>query len=309
MRRATRAAIAVAAALLLLKAIGWWSSRSAALFASLTDSSLDLLASGLNAWAIARAMAPADREHRHGHGKLEALAALAQAVLITAAALTAAWQGWLAIREPQGIGPSGMAIAVMVVALVATVWLVRLQRQAAGATGSLAIAADSLHYSGDIGQNAGVLIGIAASVWLDLAFVDGAVGLLVALWIGRGAIAIGRSAVDQLLDSEADDETRAEVLRCLREQPGVRGVHDLRSRRSGPQLHATAHLAVDGEMTVKAAHELATAAEERLQAQFPGGHFVLHVDPDDLDREDPFGDDPAGGEPGRSTQGAGARPA
>ncbi len=299
MRRASREAIAVAGALLLLKSLGWWWSGSAALFASLTDSGLDLVASGLNAWAIARAVAPADREHRHGHGKLEALAALAQAALICVAALIAGWQGWLAIEEPSGMGPGGVAIAVMMASLLGTAWLVRRQRQVASATGSLAIAADSLHYSGDLGQNAAVLIGIAASVWLNLAFVDGAVGLLVAIWIGRGALTIGRTAVDQLLDSEADDATRAAVRTCLLEQPGVRGVHDIRSRRSGPQLHATAHLAVDGAMTVAAAHELASAAERRLLSRFPGGHFVLHVDPDDLDREDPFGDDQARIDAGR----------
>ena len=81
-RRATYAAVAVASILIVIKLIAWAYSGSVSLLASLIDSGLDLLASGLNLFAVRHALEPADKEHRFGHGKAEAIAGLGQAAFI-----------------------------------------------------------------------------------------------------------------------------------------------------------------------------------------------------------------------------------
>jgi ferrous-iron efflux pump FieF len=290
MRRTARIAVVVALSLVIAKLTAWWLSKSTALLASLTDSCLDLLASSLNAWAIQHALEPPDREHRFGHGKLESLAGLGQSVFVGVAAISVGYSAGLAVWSPEPLQRGPVAIAVMLLSIGATLWLVRLQRQTAELSGSVAIEADALHYVGDIAQNSAVLLGIGAATWLDWTWVDGAVGFAVALWILRSAVEIGRQSVDDLLDAELEDDTRAELAAIIAADPQVRGVHDLRTRRSGPSVLATVHIAVDAELTVRRAHRVAARVEHALLRRWPAGHFVLHVDPDDHEAEDPFGD-------------------
>lgn len=290
MRRTSRIAILVALTLVAAKALVWLRAPSASLLASAADSCLDVLASGLNAWAIQHALEPPDRQHRYGHGKLESLAGLGQAVFVAVAAGLVAWRSVLAILEPAPLEQGGAAIAVMIFSIALTLWLVALQRRTAAMSGSRALAADALHYTGDLAQNAAVLLGIGAATYLDWLWVDGAVGAAVSLWILRSAWEVGAQSVQDLLDAEADDETRAALIAIIAADPGVSGLHDLRTRRSGPTVHATVHIEVDAAVSLRKAHRIAARVEQALLAEHPAGHFVLHVDPDDHEVEDPFGD-------------------
>src|SRR3954467_9814141 len=87
MRRAALASVSVSLLLVLIKTGAYFASHSVAMLASLADSALDLFASALNMFAIHQALAPADAEHRFGHGKAEPLAGLAQGAFITASGL------------------------------------------------------------------------------------------------------------------------------------------------------------------------------------------------------------------------------
>ncbi len=290
MRRASRAAIAVALGLVVLKGWAWHVTGAAAMLATLTDSALDLLASSVNAWAIHHALTPPDREHRYGHGKLECLAGLGQSLLVGSSAAVLLWHAAEQLGAPAQVNHGALGVAVSATAIVATLALVRLQRRAIAASRSVAIAADSLHYQGDIALNLGVMVGIAGASWGGLGWLDGGVTALVAVWIGKGALDIGRASLAGLLDAEVDDATRAELLATAAAHPRVTGVHDLRTRRSGPFLFATLHLELDGNLSLRKAHDIGQEVDQALRAAFPAGRFMLHVDPDDQPPEDPFGD-------------------
>jgi ferrous-iron efflux pump FieF len=290
MRQTSRAAVVVALALIAMKAAAWWLTGSVGVLASLADSGLDLLASSINVWAIHHALEPPDREHRFGHGKLESLAGLAQALLVASSALFVLVQGAGRVVAPVAVEHGTVAVAVMIVSIAATLWLVRLQRRTIEASASVAIAADALHYEGDIAMNLGVLVGIGGAVLLDLAWLDGVVAVLVALWIVKSAWEIGATALEGLLDAEIEDSSRAAIIEVAGADPRVTGVHDLRTRRSGPFLYASLHIEVDGNLSLRAAHRIVADVERALRRAFPAGHFLLHVDPDDHEPEDPFGD-------------------
>ena len=290
MRGVARLAIAVAAGLIALKALAYALGGSASMLASLTDSGLDLLASSLNAVAIHLALAPPDREHRFGHGKLESLAGLGQAALVSTSSVFVAYTSVLRVIEPRPVTQGALSIATMVVSIVATVFLVRRQRAVAASSRSPAVAADAMHYASDIAMNVAVLIGIFAATQLGWTRVDGVVGFGVALWILRSAWEIGHESIQALLDAETDEPTRAAIVRAVCQDARVRGVHDLRTRRVGSTIHSTLHLEVDGASSLRAAHRIAVAAESALAVAFPQGVFHIHVDPDDHDAEDPFGD-------------------
>lgn len=110
MQRAALAAIVTAAGLVLLKIAAWWWTGSVAMLASLADSALDLVASGLNAMAIRQSLAPADREHRFGHGKAEAVAGLAQSALVAGSALFLVYELVDRMISPQPWAPKAGAL-------------------------------------------------------------------------------------------------------------------------------------------------------------------------------------------------------
>lgn len=273
------AAVGVALLLATIKAWSWITSGSAAILASLADSGLDLAASLFTLWAVTYAASPADAEHRHGHGKAEAFAALCQAVLIL---LSAAFVLFESIRrglDPQPLAAEGLALAVMLISIVLTLALVQLQGWAVRKTGSVATQGDRAHYAADLASNVTVLAGLGASVHLGWHWADPAVGALVALWLGLGAIKVARSGVDQLMDRELDEADRAAITALALKEPGIRSVHQLRTRASGPFLHVQMHVDMDPQLTLREAHEIMVRAEDHILSRFPAADVLIHPDP------------------------------
>ena len=142
MTRAALAAVLVAGFLALIKLAAWWGTGSVAMLASFADSGLDFAASGLNALAIRHALTPADREHRFGHGKAEAVAGLAQAALVGGSGVFLVFESVRHMITPQLLANEGWGIGVMLVSIAATLGLTLYQRKVVARTGSLAVAAE-----------------------------------------------------------------------------------------------------------------------------------------------------------------------
>lgn len=279
MRRAALAAVAVAASLAVLKAAAWWWTDSVAMLASFADSSLDLLASGLNAYAIRHALAPADREHRFGHGKAEAVAGLAQAALVGGSLAFLGIQSIHRISDPEPLAYEAWGIGVMVVSMAATLALTLYQRRAVKGSGSLAVAADRLHYQSDLIANAAVIVALVLSDWVGWHWADGAIGLAIAATIGWSAWTILRQSLDQLIDRELPENQRVRIREIARAFPDVRGVHELRTRASGTDIFVQLHLVLDAGLTLIAAHEIADRVEAAIVAEFPNAEVFIHEDP------------------------------
>ena len=105
MRRAAIASVCVSLLLVAIKVFAYFASNSVAMLASLADSALDLFTSGVNLYAIHEALAPADAEHRFGHGKAEPLAGMAQGAFIAASAMFLVIQAVTRLIEPEPIEP------------------------------------------------------------------------------------------------------------------------------------------------------------------------------------------------------------
>lgn len=149
-RRAAFASISVAVFLVLLKFFAYLATDSISLLASLADSALDVIASGINLIAIHSALTPADREHRFGHGKAEPLAGLAQFAFIGGSAIFLVLEASQRFAVPQPVEHGAAGVAVMLVSIVLTGALVSYQRYVKKKTNSLAVHADSAHYAGDL---------------------------------------------------------------------------------------------------------------------------------------------------------------
>lgn len=289
MRQATYAAVAVAVTLIIMKSVALYLTGSVAMLGTLADSSLDGAASLLNLFAVRVSMTPADREHRFGHGKAEALAGLGQSIFIFVSAGFIAWESVHKLLNPVAIENSTAGVVVLIGALALTLGLVAFQRHVVAQTGSLAIAADSIHYRGDLLMNLSALGAIVLSSFLGLYWADAVGGLLIAALIGFSAVQIALAAYSQLMDTEFGDVDRARIADIAKANPEVVNIHDLRTRTAGTQTFIQFHMELDGKMTLSKAHRISDEVEARVIEAFPGAEVIIHQDPaglEDVSEED-----------------------
>lgn len=275
---AALSSVATALILIAAKAVAWLMTGSVSMLASLVDSVMDSLASLINFVAIRYSLVPADEEHRFGHGKAEALAGLGQAIFIAGSSIFLIHQSVLKLMDPTPIEASMVGIGVMVVSIALTFGLLMIQRYVVKQTGSTAIEADSLHYLSDLAVNVGIIAVLAVSSfgWLWL---DGAVGLLIALFILRSAWHIASESSQLLLDREMPADVRNRIGAIVASHPDALGFHDLRTRQSGRTCFIQLHLDMDQNLTLRVAHDLADSIESGIKQAFPGADVIIHLDP------------------------------
>ena len=285
MRRATSASVAVATTLIVAKVIALAMTGSVSVLSSLIDSSMDVLASLINFFAVRHALQPADREHRFGHGKAEPLAALGQAAFIAGSAVFLAIEAGARLLRPRPIDNIETGIAVMALSIVLTLALVGYQRYVVRKTGSTAIQADALHYETDLLINGSVIVALALSRWLDWRLADPLFGGAIALYLLRAAWLILRRAFDLLMDREFVEAERARIREIVLSHPEVKGMHDLRTRSSGIQPFIQFHLELDGAMSLYDAHVIADQVEIMVKKAYPGAEVIIHQDPEGIVEE------------------------
>lgn len=287
--RAALASVAMACGLIALKAYAAWSTGSVAMLGSLADSGLDLLASCVTLYGVRLAAQPADHDHRFGHGKAEALAALFQVMLITASAVGIAWRAVLALGSDAPTTGAEFGIGVSLVAIVGTMALLAYQRRVIRRTGSVAIVADNVHYQSDVLLNASVILALVLDQYLGWHKADPILGIVIALWLAYGAFRASSIAIDQLMDKEWPEEMRKGFIEVAARQPGIKGIHDFRTRHSGAHDFAQFHMEVDRDITVQQAHVVVESVERALHAAFPKVEVLIHLDPEGhVDTDNPL---------------------
>jgi ferrous-iron efflux pump FieF len=280
-RLATYASVTVACLLIVLKAFGWWVTHSVSLQASLIDSLLDAIASIINMIAVYHALKPADKEHRFGHGKVESLAALGQAIFIGASSL---WllhevQDRFIAREP--IESTYVGLVIMVIAIVVTLVLVTYQRYVVKQTRSSAIAADMLHYKSDLLINAAVIVSLLAADFFHTNLIDPIAGLLIGLYILWTAWQITRDAFNVLMDRELDDCERRKILSIIHNHPEVLDVRDLRTRSSGLHQFFQLRLIMRPGLSLQQADLVADEVEAEVIKAYPNSQVMIRVVPEE----------------------------
>ncbi|MGZ8845431.1 MAG: cation diffusion facilitator family transporter [Pyrinomonadaceae bacterium] len=278
---AARLSIVVAVFLIALKATSGWLTGSLSVWASLLDSVLDLFASTLNFIAVRAASRPADEDHAYGHGKAESLTSLFQAIVIGGSGIFIVWEAVHRIRDPHQTRSEAIGIVTMVVAIGASVWLVRRLRRVANETESLALSSDALHYATDIYINGGVLIALLLTAFTGWSVVDPLISLVIALYIMKSSFGLAHESINVLMDRRLPvqvDATIAEIVGRYRTM-GVRGFHDLRTRRSGSQKFIDLHVEVDRNKRFEEAHDLTVKILRAIEAEIPRSKVHVHTDP------------------------------
>ena len=285
MKLATYASVTVATVLIVTKAVAWVLTDSVSMLSTLIDSLLDVGASLVNLIAVRHALEPADREHRFGHGKAEALAGLAQAAFIGGSAMFLVVQAGERLINPRFVVNTEIGHGVMVLAIVLTIGLVVFQRYVVRKTGSIAITADSAHYQMDVLVNLSVIVSLLMVSEFGLVWADPAFAIAIAGYILWGAWQIGVASMNMLMDCELPDGDRQRIREIALAHPAVVGVHDLRTRSAGNQLFIQMHLEMNGDITLHDAHVISDQVEMSVMQVFPNAQVLIHEDPEGINEQ------------------------
>jgi ferrous-iron efflux pump FieF len=277
-RLASLASVITATTLIVVKAGAWIATDSVSVLASLVDSLMDVVASLINFFAVRYALRPADEDHRFGHGKAESLAALGQATFIAGSALFLVLNALERFIHPRAIEHTEVGVFVMLFGVLMTGALLLLQRYVIRHTDSGAIRADALHYATDLGTNLATVAVLVASAYGYL-LVDPLLACAIAIYVLRSAWQIGCHAAHTLMDQELGDAVQATIARLARETDGVLGVHDIRTRQSGPLKIIQLHLEMDREWSLERAHSVTKIVEHKILALYQDADVIIHQDP------------------------------
>ena len=274
------ASVSVALILVALKLWAVVETRSLSIAASLADSSLDLLVSLGGLAAILYAARPPDEDHAFGHTSVEDLTALGQSTFILMSAALIAWNGFGRLFGPKShdLAAQEGGIAVMLVSIVLTIGLVLWQRRVVRQTGSKVVAADSVHYIGDLIPNIGAIVSLWVSARYGLGQVDSIVAIASAAVMTFGAIRIGRDAWNALMDRRADPALIDAIAAITRACPGVRGFHDLKTRTSGSRVFVNLHIELDGAQSLQEAHAIGASLKRAITQRYPLADVIIHKD-------------------------------
>lgn len=278
--------VTVALVLVLAKLWALGQTGSLAVAATLADSALDLMVSLGGLVAILYAAKPADDDHNFGHTSAEDLAALAQSLFILVSAVVIAVAAVMRLLADEVTLPEreGQGIAILIFSIVVTFGLVVWQRYVARKTGNKVVAADSLHYMGDLIPNMGAILALWASGALGLHQIDSVVALGAAAFLALGALRIGKRAWDALMDRQADPAMIAGIAAIAEGFEGVHGFHDLKTRQAGSKVFVNLHIELDGAQTLDQAHAIGAALRRAIIAAYPQADVLIHKDPVGVER-------------------------
>lgn len=275
---ASSASVLVAITLILLKLAAWLLSGSVSLLASLLDSTMDSAASFFNFVAIRYALQPADEEHRFGHGKAESIAGLIQSAFIAGSAAFLWLHALDRLISPHPLQHTGWGITVMGISILMTFALVLLQKYVVRKTRSTAIEADATHYVSDLLVNASIIAVLLLNQYL-WSGADATLGFIIAFYIFYSAFKIAQRATHSLLDHELPVAQRQEIIAIVEAHPGVKGLHELRTRESGHMQFIQLHIDLDKNINLQQAHDIADEVEALVVKAFPNADVLIHPDP------------------------------
>ncbi|MCP4270607.1 MAG: cation diffusion facilitator family transporter [Gammaproteobacteria bacterium] len=275
---ASRASVATAAFLLVMKLLAYWLTGSVSIMASLLDSLLDVVASVINLLAIRIALMPADKEHPFGHGKAEALAGLGQATFIAGSAVFLIFQAISRLQHPEQIVALDIGLVVMLISIIITGFLIAFQRHVIRQTNSVAIRADSMHYMTDLLTNSMIIVALIF-VWWGWDWMDGTMAIVMGIYILYSAWQIIWESIHLLLDRELSEEIQQTIRECVLADKDVDAIHELKTRESGHTQFIQLHIEMDGNISLFEAHTISDRVMDLLQNKFPAADILIHQDP------------------------------
>ncbi len=227
-----------------------------------------------------------DKNHQYGHGKYETFATMliSFALMIVGAGIL--WTGGKKVLDSiNGVvieQPGYIALYAALISIVAKEVLYRYTKVIGVKVNSQAMVANAWHHRSDAFSSIGTALGISGAIFLGEKWriLDPIAGIIVSLFILKVAWDIANPSIKELLESALSEETETEILEIIKNTSGVKGFHNLKTRKIGAIFAIEVHIKVDKELTVESSHQIATRIEKSLRDKLGNqSHIGIHIEP------------------------------
>jgi len=271
--------VIISTLLIIFKIYGFAQTNSVSILASLLDSIMDVVISLINITAIIYATKPADDDHKFGHNAIEDIVGLIQATFIATSALFIVYKATTNFSNAPTITNNIDGIVVMCVSTAALLLIVAYQKFTIKKTDSLIVKSDSLHYTSDILTNLVIIVSLILTTHPKLKLIDPLLALLIASYIIFVAYEIGKKCFDNLMDKELEEKELKEIHQIITTLEGVKGYHELKTRRSGNRIFIQTHIDIDKTLSFIQAHIITDKLENKLLKAYKNSEIIIHSDP------------------------------
>lgn len=282
-KKATVVSTSVASLLVIMKMTVGILSGSIAVLASAIDSLLDLTVSLFNYFALHNAEKDPDDNFNYGRSKIEPLAAVIEGTVISLSALFILYEALVKIVHPREMEFVGVSIAVMIVSIIITLFLVMFLNKVAKKTGNMVIKADALHYKTDIFSNGAVLLALGLVAMTGEQLFDPILGVGIGIYMIYSAMPIIKEGILMLLDAALKEDDIQKIKDVIEGNKTVTAYHHLRTRESGSHIFVSVHIVFNVSISLYDAHLVSDKLEEKIKGLFTNKkvHVLMHMDPYD----------------------------
>jgi len=279
---AAKLALVVVIGLIALKVVVAVITGSISILAQAMDSFLDLFAVVITLFAVSIATKPADEKHPFGHGKVENIAAIVQAVLIFIAGGLIIYSAVHRIIVGATIELTEAGIGVMLVSIIVSIFLSRHLLKVSQAVDSIALQANARNIAADVYSAAAVLAGLVAVRFTGLNILDPIIAMAVALFILKVGYDVLSKSFGGLIDVRLPEAEERVIRECIMEYDSeVVSFHQLRTRKVGNQRHIDLHLVLPKDVSVEEAHQMCDHLELTIANRLSHTSVTIHVEPCD----------------------------
>ncbi|MBR5393614.1 MAG: cation transporter [Bacteroidaceae bacterium] len=277
---------AINALLVLFKFVAGIMGHSAAMVADAVHSLSDFVTDVIVLVFVHISGKPKDKSHDYGHGKYETLAMTFIGLALLAVAIGIIYEGlvkitvWAGGKQLETPGLLAFWAALLSIAMKEAIFRYTIVK--ARQLNSQAVEANAWHHRSDALSSIGTALGIGGAIFLGQrwAVLDPLASVIVGLFIVKVSVELLRSGFGDLMEQSLPDEVEQEILRLAASVPGVVEPHDLRTRRIGSHYAIELHILMDGNISLREAHEKASEIEELLRLNYgKETHVAVHVEP------------------------------
>lgn len=255
--------------------------NSAAMVSDAIHSLSDVLATAIAYVGTKIAQKAPDESHPYGHDRFECLASVLLGAILLATGCGIGYGGVTALLSGSAgaTAPGTIALVAAAVSILTKEAMFQYTRHHARRIKSSAFEADAWHHRSDALSSVGALIGIGASM-AGFPAGDALASIVICLFIFKVAYEVVSGAVNNLLDTPCDPQVEASIRATIQSVPGIERIDLLRTRSFGSKVYVDAEVAIDGTITLEAAHDIVEQAHDQVEQDFPDvKHIMIHPNP------------------------------
>lgn len=268
----------------ILKFIAGVVAKSQAMISDAVHSSSDVFSSIIVIIGVKISAKESDKEHPYGHERLECVAAIILATILT---ITGIGIGYSAVKSLTGKRylelaiPGVMALVAAIVSIISKEAMFWYTRYYAKKMDSSALMADAWHHRSDALSSVGALIGIGFAR-MGYPIMEPIASLVICIFICKAALDIFKDALDKMVDKSCDVSFENDISDFVEKQDGVLGIDLLHTRMFGNKIYVDIEIAADGDKSLRETHAIAERVHDSLEKEYPKiKHIMVHVNPKD----------------------------